>query len=96
MTGSGGNGLAAASDPESEAALALIEQSLGHALGPEQRALVADALSWLTDAWRSHRASVPDGTEPDFVFHPTPLSSDSKPTHADDEEVGRVEKASHE
>jgi len=56
----------AAPDPGSEA---------GHALGVEQRALIADTIRAMTEAWSIHCVSVPAGTEPDFVFHPTPVLS---------------------
>ena len=60
-------------DPGREPGIALVEQRLGHALGQQQRVAVAGVLGWLADAWASHRTAVPDGTEPDFVFRPTPL-----------------------
>lgn len=63
-------------NPGSEVGIALIEQRLGHALGPQQRAAVAEVLSWIADAWERQRASVLTGTEPDFVFRPTPLPTD--------------------
>lgn len=47
----------------------------GHALGQEQRTLIADAIRGIVEAWSTHRLSVPSGTEPDFVFHPTPVLS---------------------
>jgi hypothetical protein len=89
-----GQGLAEAADPESEPGLALIEQGLGHTLGQKERASVGAALTWLADAWRSHRSSAPDGTEPDFVFRPTSLSRGNKPTQAGGEVVPLAEQAS--
>ncbi len=82
-------GPAAAPDSESESGLALVEQRLGHALGQEQRASIAGTLRGIADAWASHRSSVPEGTEPAFVFHPTPLLS-----HGD--RPALVEEASHD
>ncbi len=59
-------GSKAAPDPGSEA---------GHALGVEQRALIADTIRAMAEAWSIHGLSVPAGTEPDFAFHPTPVLS---------------------
>jgi hypothetical protein len=69
-------GGAAAPNPGGEASIALIEQRLGHTLGPQQRAAVAEVLGWIADAWERQQCSVPTGTEPDFVFQPTPLAPD--------------------
>lgn len=88
--------LAVASESGSEPGLALIEQRLGHALGQEQRVPIALSLKWLADAWRSHLSSVPDGTEPDFVFHPTPVSSSNRPTRAVGEVGTPAQKASRD
>ena len=56
----------AAPDPGSEAR---------HALLLSQRVEIADTITGMVEAWRIHYLSVPSGTEPDFVFHPTPVLS---------------------
>ncbi len=47
----------------------------GHMLGQEQRALIEETIRGMVEAWRIHYLSVPAGTEPDFVFRPTPVLS---------------------
>lgn len=44
-------------------------------LGQEQRALIADTIRTMAEAWSIRYLSVPAGTEPDFVFRPTPVLS---------------------
>ncbi len=56
---------------------ARIERLLGRPIPTEQRALVRAALVDNDEVWATHAiASVPDGTEPAFVFIPTRLPMD--------------------
>jgi hypothetical protein len=51
---------------------ARIERLLGRPIPTDQRALVRAALADNDETWTTHElASVPDGTEPAFVFSPT-------------------------
>ena len=53
---------------------ARIERLLGRPIPPEQRTLVRAALHDNDEAWAARTiATVPDGTEPAFVFTPTRL-----------------------
>jgi len=55
-----------------ETRLARIERLLGRPIPPDQQALVRAALADNDETWTTHAiASVPDGTEPAFVFTPT-------------------------
>ncbi len=66
-----------------------IERLLGRPIPTDQRALVRAALVDNDETWAAHPiASVPDGTEPAFVFTPTRLSA----TVAD----GSVKEGGHE
>jgi len=57
---------------------ARIERLLGRPIPNEQRALVRAALVDNDEVWATHAiASVPDGTEPAFVFIPTRLPMDA-------------------
>ncbi len=57
---------------------ARIERLLGRPIPTEQRALVRAALVDNDEVWATHAiASVPDGTEPAFVFTPTRLPMDA-------------------
>jgi hypothetical protein len=72
--------------------VAWLEKSLGRQLSPQMRDLVAREFHQNDQAWVSaRRYSVPDGTEPAFVFtpeiHVAPVGSTTAPTtrEADDE-----------
>lgn len=55
---------------------ARIERILGRPIPPDQQALIRAALADNDETWTTHAiASVPDGTEPAFVFTPTRLST---------------------
>ncbi len=55
-----------------------IERLLGRPIPTDQRALVRAALVDNDEVWATHAiASVPDGTEPAFVFIPTRLPMDA-------------------
>jgi len=57
---------------------ARIERLLGRPIPTDQRALVRAALVDNDEVWATHAiASVPDGTEPAFVFSPTRLPMDA-------------------
>lgn len=63
----------AASDPR----IADIEKSRGKPLTRAQRKAVLDSIKEHEDSWRKGRSfSVPDGTEPDFVFRPSANTGD--------------------
>jgi hypothetical protein len=76
---------------EDRARVASLEQSLGRALSPEMRQLVAEQIHQNEQAWaRGRRFAVPDGTDPAFVFAPSihvVAESNPNPTtrEADDE-----------
>jgi|SRR5579872_549816 len=66
--------LAAAGEETVDTRLTLIEKSRGKALTPEQRKAVLENIKNSDDGWAKGREfPVPDGVEPGFVFHPTPL-----------------------
>jgi hypothetical protein len=55
---------------------ARIERLLGRPIPSDQQALVRAALADNDEVWAAHAiTSVPDGTEPAFVFTPTRLST---------------------
>jgi len=59
--------------PDTDSRLALIEQSRGKPLTEEQRKAVLKNIKSTEESWAKGRAfPVPDGTEPDFIFRPTP------------------------
>lgn len=71
-----GVGAAAAQEPpksEIDTRLALIEKSRGGPLPEEQRRAVLKSIQSTEEAWaRGRQFPVPDGTEPNFLFRPTP------------------------
>ena len=59
---------------EVDTRVGLIEKSHGKALTDEQRKTVHENIKSSDDAWiKGREFMVPDGTEPDFIFTPTPL-----------------------
>ncbi len=84
-TASSRQGPAAALTDGSVPGLALVEQSLSYALEPEERAAIGGTLRGIAAGWARYRTWVPTGTEPAFVFHPTPRwpPSDGSPLAED-------------
>jgi hypothetical protein len=61
---------------EVDTRVGLIEKSYGKALTDEQRKTIQENIKSSDDAWiKGREFMVPDGTEPDFIFTPTPLKA---------------------
>lgn len=83
-------GPATAPTADDVARVAQLERSLGRALSPQMRELVAQQVHQNEQAWaRGRRFAVPDGTEPAFVFapeaHVVPTNANPTTREADDE-----------
>ena len=64
---------------EADTRTTLIEKSRGKPLTEDQRKTISKNIRENDEAWTKGREFlVPDGTEPDFVFRPTPLSGDAR------------------
>lgn len=59
---------------DDDSRIRLIEESRGAPLAEETRVAVLAAIGEMDRKWAEGRTFyVPDGTEPGFLFHPTPL-----------------------